>query len=174
MSDDAATPRPREVACDLLVIGSGAAGLSAAVTAAFHELKVIVVEKDAVCGGATAWSGGWMYVPCNAVSQADGVIEDRAMPRTYLRHELGENYDAARVEAFLDAGPRMVEFFEKQTQLQFVLYAAGSDQASVMGGVSQQPLSKHLGARAGPRLEYAPVGLHFSKDSHVQHFHVSG
>src|ERR1700736_340253 len=49
-----AKTRTREVGCDLLVIGSGAAGLSAAVTAAWHGLKVIVVEKDSVCGGATA------------------------------------------------------------------------------------------------------------------------
>ena len=44
--------------CDLLVIGSGAGGLSAAVTAAWHGLKVIVAEKEPVFGGTTAWSGG--------------------------------------------------------------------------------------------------------------------
>jgi succinate dehydrogenase/fumarate reductase flavoprotein subunit len=53
--------RAREVDCDLLVVGSGAAGLSAAVTAAWHGLKVIVVEKDAVCGGATACVMGGHY-----------------------------------------------------------------------------------------------------------------
>ena len=42
-------------ACDLLVIGSGAAGLSAAVTAAFHGLQVIVAEKEPVFRGTTAW-----------------------------------------------------------------------------------------------------------------------
>ena len=120
MSEDSAKSRPREVDCDFLVVGSGAGGLSAAVTAAWHGLKVIVVEKDAVCGGATAWSGGWMWVPRNPLSQADGIVEDPELPRTYLRHELGNNYDAARVEAFLDAGPRMVDFFHTHTELQFV------------------------------------------------------
>jgi len=85
----------REVDCDVLVIGSGAAGLSAAVTSAWHGLKVVVVEKDAVCGGATALSGGWMWVPRNPLSQADGIVEDRELPLTYLKHELGANYDAA-------------------------------------------------------------------------------
>jgi succinate dehydrogenase/fumarate reductase flavoprotein subunit len=117
---DQAKSQPHNVDCGLLVIGSGAAGLSAAVTAAWHGLKVIVVEKDAVCGGATAWSGGWMWVPRNPLSQADGIIEDPELPRTYLRNELGNNYDAANIEAFLDAGPQMVAFFEKNTELQFV------------------------------------------------------
>ena len=120
MSMTAADSQTREVHCDLLVIGSGAAGLSAAVTAAWNGLKVIVVEKAAVCGGATAWSGGWMWIPRNPLSQADGIIEDPELPRTYLKHELGSNYDAAKVDAFLDAGPRMVDFFDRYTELKFV------------------------------------------------------
>ena len=55
--------RVRQIECDLPVVGSGAAGLSAATTAAWHGLSVVVVEKDQVCGGATAWSGGWAWVP---------------------------------------------------------------------------------------------------------------
>jgi succinate dehydrogenase/fumarate reductase flavoprotein subunit len=54
--------------CDLLVVGSGASGLAAAVSAAWHGLKVIVVEKDPVFGGASAWSGGWMWVPGNYIA----------------------------------------------------------------------------------------------------------
>jgi succinate dehydrogenase/fumarate reductase flavoprotein subunit len=53
------TPQTPEQ-CDLLVIGSGAGALSAAVTAAHLGLKVIVVEKDPQYGGTTAWSGGWI------------------------------------------------------------------------------------------------------------------
>src|SRR3954471_21974396 len=90
--------RPDE--CDVLVIGSGAAGLSAAVTAAWHGLKVIVVEKDPVFGGATAWSGGWAWEPCNPLARRAGIVEDIEQPRTYLRHELGEHFDPAMIDAF--------------------------------------------------------------------------
>lgn len=108
-----------DIDCDVLVVGSGAAGLSAAVTAAWHGLKVIVVEKDPVFGGATAWSGGWAWVPCNPLARRAGIVEDIEQPRTYLRHELGEHFDPAMIDAFLEAGPRMVAFFEQHTALQF-------------------------------------------------------
>lgn len=109
----------KSVDCDVLVIGSGVAGLATAVTAAYHGLQVIVVEKDDVLGGATAWSGGWMWVPCNPLARRAGIDEDPALPRTYLQHELGVHFDPARVDAFLEAAPRMVAFFEKHTSLQF-------------------------------------------------------
>lgn len=114
----AASPQ-QEIDCDVLIVGSGAAGLSAAVTAAWHGLKVIVVEKDEVFGGASAWSGGWMWVPCNPLAQRAGIVEDAELPRTYLKHELGERYEPALIDAFLEAGPRMVSFFERHTSLQF-------------------------------------------------------
>jgi succinate dehydrogenase/fumarate reductase flavoprotein subunit len=105
--------------CDLLVVGSGAAGLSAAVTAAHHGLRVVVAEREPVFGGTTAWSGGWMWVPCNPLAVRAGVVEDAARPREYLRQVLGAHFDEARVNAFLDAAPRMVAFFEGHTALAF-------------------------------------------------------
>lgn len=105
--------------CDLLVIGSGAGGLSAAVTAAASGLKVIVAEKEATLGGTTAWSGGWMWAPGNPVAIRAGITEAADAPLTYLRHVLGNNFNEARVRAFLHAAPQMVEFFETNTALQF-------------------------------------------------------
>lgn len=113
------TPSANTVDCDVLIIGSGAAGLSAAVTAAWHGQRVIVVEKDAVFGGATAWSGGWMWVPCNPLARRAGINEDRSLPRTYLEHELGAQFNPAMIDAFLEAAPNMVSFFERHTALQF-------------------------------------------------------
>jgi len=156
--------RARETECDVLVIGSGAGGLSAATTAAWHGLRVAVVEKDPVCGGATAWSGGWAWVPLNPVSQADGIVEDAELPRTYLEHVLGEQYDAARVEMFLDAGRHMVAFFEQHTALQFVSGTwiadiQGNVPGAGTGGRSVAPrpinarrLGRHLRATLRPQL----------------------
>ncbi|CAM3840403.1 3-oxosteroid 1-dehydrogenase [Pseudomonas reidholzensis] len=119
MSNHNQTPA-RRLECDLLVIGSGASGLAAAVTAASQGLKVIVVEKHPTFGGATAWSGGWLWVPGNPLAKRAGIDEDPQQPRTYLKHELGDRYDPERVEAFLQNAPHMVAFFEQHTTLQWL------------------------------------------------------
>lgn len=107
--------------CDVLVVGSGAGGLAAAVSAAHRGLDVLVVEKEPVFGGTTARSGGWMWIPCNGPALRAGIDDSAAKARTYLAHEAGRQFDAARVEAFLEAGPKAVDFFEQNTALQFDL-----------------------------------------------------
>src|SRR5687768_4263017 len=88
-------PSVTEHACDVLVIGSGAGGLSTAVAAAHRGLDVLVVEKEPVFGGTTARSGGWMWIPNNAPAKRAGVDDSVEKARTYLIHETGEHFDAA-------------------------------------------------------------------------------
>ncbi|MCR8827943.1 FAD-dependent oxidoreductase [Pseudosulfitobacter koreensis] len=107
--------------CDVLVVGSGAGGLSSAVSAAHRGLNALVVEKEPVFGGTTARSGGWMWIPNNAPGKRAGVEDSVEKARAYMKHEAGEHYDPDRVEAFLEAGPKAVEFFENETSLQFDL-----------------------------------------------------
>ena len=99
-----------EIECDLLVIGSGAAGMSAAVTAAIKGLDVIVAEAAETLGGTTAWSGGWMWLPRNPLAKAAGIDEDIALPRAYLQSVLGEGFDPERIDSFLTNAPEMVAF----------------------------------------------------------------
>ena len=111
----------RKMVCDVLVIGSGAGGLATATSAAHRKLDVIVAEKEPVFGGTTARSSGWMWVPGNAPGKRAGIDDSADKARTYLRHETGEHFDERRVNAFLEAGPKAVEFYENNTSLQFDL-----------------------------------------------------
>ncbi len=104
---------------DLIVLGSGAAGLAAAVTAAIHGLRVVVLEQAEVAGGTSAWSGGWIFAPRNPVARRAGIDEPPEAPRAYLQAVAGNRFRADRVDAFLAAAPEMVAFFEQNTALQF-------------------------------------------------------
>ncbi|MET3335293.1 MULTISPECIES: FAD-dependent oxidoreductase [Bradyrhizobium] len=105
--------------CDVLVAGSGCSGMSAAITARHRGLDVLIVEKEPRFGGTTARSGGWLWIPGTSLAKAYGIAETPEQARTYLRHEAGNNYDAARVDAFLSAGPEAVDFFTTKTALRF-------------------------------------------------------
>lgn len=111
----------KRIETDVLVVGSGAGGLSSAVVAAHKGLQVIVAEKEPVFGGTTARSGGWMWIPGNAPAVRAGVEDSAEKARTYLQHEAGAHFDAPRVDAFLENGPKAVRFFEDKTTLQFDL-----------------------------------------------------
>lgn len=105
--------------CDVLVAGSGCSGMSAAITAGHHGLKVLIVEKEAKFGGTTARSGGWLWIPGTSLARDWGIVESPETARTYLRHEAGNSFDAARVDAFLTTGPEAVDFFIGKTALRF-------------------------------------------------------
>lgn len=115
---------------DVLVAGSGAGGLAAAVTSAYHGLDVVVAEKADACGGATSWSGGWAWTPGTSLAKSEGVDEDPEQFRTYLKAVLGDRYTEAaseKIDAFLEAVPHMVDFLHYRTSTEFVTGAKIND-----------------------------------------------
>ena len=106
--------------CDVVVVGSGASGLTAALTASSLGLEVVVVEKDAQFGGTSAWSGGWMWIPRNPLACEAGINEPLETPLTYLRHELGAQFNEPMARQFLEQGPAMVRFLRDDVGLKFV------------------------------------------------------
>lgn len=173
---------PPDNSCDLLVIGSGAGALSAAVTAAHLGLKVIVVEKDPQYGGTTAWSGGWMWVPRNPLAVEAGLLERIEKPLSYLRRELGDKFDESRALAFLNNGPRMVEFFRRHTALQFIDGNAipdfhGHTPDAALGGrsICAAPFdARQLGTRLHdlkpPLAETTLWGMGIASGAELRHF----
>lgn len=104
---------------DLVVVGSGAAGLTAAIVARRRGLRVVVLEKDALVGGTTAVSGGVLWVPLTARGLAQNPHDSPQAVRDYLRHEMGDRYPHEAVELLLAKGPEMVDFFKRETEVRF-------------------------------------------------------
>lgn len=106
--------------CDLIVVGSGAAGLACAITAKKRGLDVVVLEKEPVFGGTTALSGGVLWIPLSHHGRKQNPTDSVDAVRRYMQAETGRFYDDAAVQCFIENGPRMVEFFERHTDMQFV------------------------------------------------------
>jgi 3-oxosteroid 1-dehydrogenase len=103
---------------DVVIAGSGAAGMTAALTAARLGLSALVIEKAAVFGGSTARSGGGIWAPNNAVLRAAGVADTPEQARVYLAHVAAGVPEEAR-EAFLGHGPAMLDLVLAMTPLKF-------------------------------------------------------
>ncbi|MCW1838855.1 FAD-dependent oxidoreductase [Prosthecomicrobium hirschii] len=112
---------------DAVVVGSGAAGLAAALTASIGGLSVLVVEKADTIGGSTAISGGAVWVPGHSHLGEVGLTESRAAVIDYLRAHLGNRLRIDMIEAFLDRGPEMIDFLERHTALRLAPRAVSPD-----------------------------------------------
>lgn len=175
-------PADQSHSVDLVVIGSGAGGMAAAVTARKHGLEVLVVEKEPYYGGTTARSGGWLWIPGNPLAPRQGVADSRAAALAYLQHEAGNHFDKERVEAFLDQGPRMVEFFERETAVRFVLGPGFSDYhpdapGGLPGGRSicaapfdARALGEKVASLRPPLREITFIGMMIGSGGELQHF----
>jgi hypothetical protein len=119
---------------DLVVIGAGGAGLSAALFAAIDGAKVLVVERTEYVGGTTAWSAGTTWVPGTHHGSAVNPSDTLAEVTTYLNHAVGSQAPAALRDAFLKSGPEAVAKIEAQTPVRFRPYPKHPDYISDLPG----------------------------------------
>jgi 3-oxosteroid 1-dehydrogenase len=115
----AASPMPE--AYDVVVLGSGAAGLTAALSAAVAGARVGLFEKAALIGGTTALSGGTIWVPDNSSARRAGVRDSREDGLTYLASMSNGMILPDLAEALVDGGPELVDFIEEHTEMRFLL-----------------------------------------------------
>ncbi|WP_341317037.1 FAD-dependent oxidoreductase [Paraburkholderia sp. IMGN_8] len=174
--------RTSGLTCDVLVIGSGAGGLSTAITARKQGLDVIVIEKEAFFGGTTAYSGGVLWIPGNRHAQSHHVSDTREAALTYLRNETGAFFDEAAVNAFLDTGPQMLDFFERETDVKFVPTLYPDYHPNVGGGVDigrsvvaapydSRQLGKDIVRLRPPLKTITFIGMMFnSSNADLKHF----
>ena len=107
---------------DLIVLGSGGAGLTAALAGAIEGLRILVIEKTEYLGGTTALSAGTCWIPNNSYLRQEGVRGDDASALQYLDALVDGLADREIRTAFLAAGPEMLAYFEKQCDLRWRIY----------------------------------------------------
>lgn len=140
---------------DVVVVGMGAGGMAAALTAKIEGLSVLLVEKSDRVGGSTAVSGGAVWAPLNAQSAQVGHPDTFEKVWAYMRNTVGDAAPAALQEAYLREGAGMVDYFEKHTAVRLVARSYSPDyypdrEGAAMGGRSLDPAmfdGRELGAK---------------------------
>jgi succinate dehydrogenase/fumarate reductase flavoprotein subunit len=166
----------------VLVVGSGAAGMAAAITARHRGLEVLIAEKEPQFGGTTARSGGWLWIPGTSLARAWGIVEEPEAARTYLHHQAGNSFDAARVDAFLSAGPEAVDFFTTETAVRFDMPLVFPDYHAEAPGGAQggrsmvtrpfdgRELGERIKALGAPLPELTIFGIMLGSGKDIVHF----
>lgn len=104
---------------DVVVVGTGAGGMTAALCAKAQGLDTVLIEKEPLYGGTTAVSGGGIWIPCNDQIESVGGNDNYADALTYLRHLIGEDVPLARIEAYLKNAPEMVRLMAREFDVHF-------------------------------------------------------
>lgn len=139
--------------CDVLVIGSGSAALSAALRASAGGLRVTILEKTPFLGGTSAMSGAGTWIPANHHAAAEGIQDSPAEALAYIRSASPSGWQEREDDlwaAFATNAPLTLTFLEKHTPLRFKPTDEPDTMAECPGGrrrgrmVSPVPLRKAI------------------------------
>jgi 3-oxosteroid 1-dehydrogenase len=112
---------------DLVVVGTGAGAMTAAIVAAKAGLKVLMVEKSKTYGGTSATSGGGLWIPCNHLMPGVSIEDNEADAITYMSTLSGKDVPLRNVESFVKNGPLMLRWMEENTEVKYIAMAEYAD-----------------------------------------------
>ncbi len=133
--DVAKLPREGE-SFDVVVIGAGGAGMSAALFAAIEGARVLLVERTEYVGGTTAWSAGTTWIPGTRHAASVSKGDTRENAETYLQQAIGDRTPQAMRKAFLEHGPAVVDHVEANSEVKYRAYPLHPDYLSELEGSS--------------------------------------
>jgi succinate dehydrogenase/fumarate reductase flavoprotein subunit len=107
--------------CDLVIAGSGASGLAAAVTAAHHGLDVRVLDKAAAFGGTTVSSAGVAWIPNSHAARENGIKDSPEAALAYLQAQGGNRLDLPKAQVYVNSAADVLQWFEVNSHVRFVL-----------------------------------------------------
>ena len=142
-------------AADVVVVGTGAPGLTAAILAHDNGAKVVLVERTDKVGGASAVSGGGLWVPLNNHLDEVGASDSRDEALAYCKALSMGRVEDLVIETFIDTAAAMVTYLEKQTPLKFRATSAPDYQTETigakLGGRTIEPVPFELGELGASR-----------------------
>src|SRR5688572_660063 len=104
---------------DVIVVGSGGGGMTAALCCQAQGLSAVVLEKSDKYGGTTAVSGGGIWIPCNDDIPRTGGSDSYEEALTYMKGLIGNEVSQDRIEAYLKNAPEMVRYMNKSFGVKF-------------------------------------------------------
>ncbi|HSW19062.1 MAG TPA: FAD-dependent oxidoreductase [Ramlibacter sp.] len=110
-------PLPEDI--DLLVVGAGAGGMTAALVAALEGLRVVVCEASDQVGGTTATSAGTLWAPGNLHGASAGHTDSIDAAARYLEALIGPDDARGLRRAFLESAPEALEYLEARSAVKF-------------------------------------------------------
>ncbi len=122
---------------DLIVVGAGVGGLTAALVGALTGQRTLVLEKSATVGGTSARSSGTVWIPDNAYQRRAGIDGDATVALAYLDALVGERAPRSMRQAFIAAGPEMLDFLQSRTDLAFQPYPFAPDYRQELPGAAE-------------------------------------
>ncbi|MCW2794926.1 3-oxosteroid 1-dehydrogenase [Nocardioides sp.] len=151
-------PLPAEV--DVVVVGAGAAGMTAALAAGKRGLDTVLVEKSAYFGGSTARSGGGVWIPGNYALRDAGQADAPEQSKLYLDSIVGDDVPKGRRDTYIDRGPEVMDFIKAETPVRFTWVPDYADYHPEQPG----------GRPAGRSVEPIPLDARFLGEE-LDHLH---
>jgi succinate dehydrogenase/fumarate reductase flavoprotein subunit len=171
---------------DAIVLGAGAAGMTAAAVAAAEGLRVLLIEKSGQVGGTTAVSGGMVWIPANAKMAEAGIADTMEQAQLYLRHCVPGSFNEHLRSAFLANADAAIAYLERNTSVRFEPVANYPDYypdlpGATRGGRVLEPvafdgrmLGKHFRRLRRPLPEFMLFGGMMVDRADIRHFRNAG
>ena len=167
---------------DVIVIGAGAGGMTAACVAAAEGLATLLIEKADRVGGTTSVAGGMVWVPANSKMRAAGIADSPEQARLYLSQLVPGEFNGDLRETFLARAPEAIEYLESRTALAFKPVTFYPDYypdlpGATLGGRVLEPipfnareLGRHFALLAPPLAEFTLCGGMMVDRADIPHF----
>ena len=147
---------------DLLIVGSGAGGMTAALVGKLEGLDSLILEKTEYFGGSTALSGGFVWVPDNYVMAEMGLPDSHEKAALYLKTIIGDRVPQEKQEVYLQSSKEMLAYLKEHIQVRFQLTPGYTDYYPELPG----------GTNGGRGVD-TNLGIYFTDYGALSSFHLA-